>query len=114
MIRILDYYSSRFTAANKVTKNAPLPTKILRTIYLAVAGHGYYPLFAAVWLNIALLAGVALVGTNRAHFVPTTPVVMADTVTANATGGNKATPTAQTEEQSMTVTGADDCASHPT
>ena len=104
----------RFTAANKVTKNAPLPTKTLRTIYLAVAGHGYYPLFAAVWLIIALIAGVALVGTNRAHFVPTTPVVVADTVTASATGGNKATPTGQTEEQPVTVTGADDCASHPT
>ncbi|OFE10584.1 hypothetical protein [Rhodococcus sp. 1139] len=104
----------RFTAANKVTKNAPLPTKTLRTIYLAVAGHGYYPLFAAVWLIIALIAGVALVGTNRAHFVPTTPVVVADTVTASATGGNKATPTRQTEEQPVTVTGADDCASHPT
>ncbi|MFF1946627.1 hypothetical protein ACFVWF_31335 [Rhodococcus qingshengii] len=104
----------RFTAANKVTKNAPLPTKTLRTIYLAVAGHGYYPLFAAVWLIIALIAGVALVGTNRAHFVPTTPVVVANTVTASATGGNKAAPTGQTEEQSVTVTGADDCASHPT
>nr|WP_218680874.1 hypothetical protein [Rhodococcus qingshengii] len=104
----------RFTAANKVTKNAPLPTKILRTIYLAVAGHGYYPLFAAVWLIIAPIAGVALVGANRAHFVPTTPVVVADTVTASATGVNKAAPTGQTEEQPVTVTGADDCASHPT
>ncbi|ROZ52762.1 hypothetical protein EEB12_28300 [Rhodococcus sp. WS1] len=104
----------RFTAANKVTKNAPLPTKILRTIYRFIAGHGYYPLRAGLWLIIALIAGVALVGANRAHFVPTTPVVVADTVTTNATGGNKATPTGQTEEQPVTVTGADDCASHPT
>ena len=104
----------RFTAANKVTKNAPLPTKTLRTIYLAVAGHGYYPLLAAVWLIIALIAGVALVETNRAHFVPTTPVAVADTVTASSTGGNNATNTGQTEEQPVSVTGVDDCASHPT
>ncbi|MQP33456.1 hypothetical protein GEO20_15925 [Rhodococcus erythropolis] len=103
----------RSTAANKVTKNAPLPTKTLRTIYLAVAGHGYYPLLAAVWLIVALIAGVALVETNRAHFVPTAPVVVASSVTAGATGGNKATPTAQTEKQPVTVTGAEDCASHP-
>lgn len=58
----------RFTAANKVTKTAPLATKVMRWGYRLVAGHGYYSLLAALWLLLALVGGVALVDMNREHF----------------------------------------------
>ncbi|RYF58720.1 MAG: hypothetical protein EOO27_11620 [Comamonadaceae bacterium] len=61
----------RFTTANKVTKHAPPYSKPLRWLYLGVAGHGYYPLLAALWLAIALCLGSVLVAFNRADFIPT-------------------------------------------
>ncbi|MBY6386617.1 hypothetical protein HG717_22225 [Rhodococcus erythropolis] len=63
----------RFVAANKVTEHAPWYSKPLRWTYRVVAGHGYYPLLAAVWLVIALVLGTALVTFNRGDFVPTVP-----------------------------------------
>jgi hypothetical protein len=61
----------RFAAANKVTSQSPLPTKILRSLYGAVVGYGYYPLLAGFWLAMVVVAGSIIVATNRADFVPT-------------------------------------------
>ncbi|MGV9747887.1 hypothetical protein ACWDTG_23705 [Rhodococcus zopfii] len=80
----------RFTAANKVTKAAPWRSKLQRCAYRMVAGHGYYPIRAALWLVGALAVGFALVEGNREHFVPTSP-----------------------SAATTTITGADDCATHP-
>ncbi|MFI6430282.1 hypothetical protein [Rhodococcus oryzae] len=63
----------RFAAANKVTRHAPWYSKPLRWLYLLVAGHGYYPLLATVWLLAALSLGTALVASHRMDFVPTDP-----------------------------------------
>jgi uncharacterized protein YjbI with pentapeptide repeats len=60
----------RFAAANKVTSQSPLPTKILRTLYGAVVGYGYYPLLAGFWLAMVVVAGSIIVAANRADFVP--------------------------------------------
>ncbi|MEV0297004.1 hypothetical protein [Nocardia sp. NPDC050710] len=74
----------RFTAANQVTKQAPRYSKPLRWTYLAVAGHGYYPLLAALWLVAALILGTVLVSSNRADFVPTDPAAAHAAATAHA------------------------------
>ena len=103
----------RFTAANKVTKSAPWASKQLRRLYLVFAGHGYYPLLAAVWLIVALAGGFALVEMSREHFVPTSPSAATTVITiaADTTGGGEGAPVEI--EQSRTITGADDCATHP-
>ncbi|MDF3319903.1 hypothetical protein [Rhodococcus sp. C3V] len=89
----------RFTAANRVTKTAPPTTKLVRWGYLLVAGHGYYPLIAIVWLFLALIGGVALVDMNKAHFVPTTISAVTAITTSAADGPQEATA----------ITGAVDC-----
>jgi hypothetical protein len=62
----------RFAAANKVTRQSPsLPTKMLRSVYGAVVGYGYYPLLAGFWLAVVVVAGSIIVAANRADFVPT-------------------------------------------
>jgi len=61
----------RLTAANRVTKNSSWPTKLVRTTYLGLVGHGYYPLLAGAWLVLVVVAATILVAANRADFVPT-------------------------------------------
>lgn len=56
-------------AANRVTKNAPLWAKPLRTTYLCVAGHGYYPMLAAFWLVMVAVLATGIVDANQADFV---------------------------------------------
>ncbi|WP_214514800.1 hypothetical protein [Rhodococcus sp. WY5] len=92
----------RFTAANNVTKTAPPTTKLMRWGYRLVAGHGYYPLLAALWLLLVLAGGITLIDMNRQHFVPNT-IGAATTITTSAAEG----PT------DTTITGADDCSTHP-
>ncbi|MFD7012553.1 hypothetical protein [Rhodococcus jostii] len=101
----------RFTAANKVTKSAPLATRLQRRTYLVVAGHGYYPLLAALWLVLALAGGFVLVEKSREHFVPTDPAAAAAPIATTDTGSNDAAPTEP--KPSSPITGADDCATHP-
>jgi uncharacterized protein YjbI with pentapeptide repeats len=62
--------SLRFAAANKVTRQSPLRTRLLRSVYGVVVGHGYHPLWAGFWLAIVILAAGILVAANRADFVP--------------------------------------------
>ncbi|OBG68160.1 hypothetical protein A5704_08305 [Mycobacterium sp. E735] len=61
----------RFAAANKVSRQSPLPTRVLRSLYRVLVGHGYYPLRAGLWLAGVLLVATFIVATNRADFVPT-------------------------------------------
>lgn len=61
----------RFAAANRITRHAPWNSKPLRWTYLVTAGHGYYPLFAAVWLVLALVAAIAIVALNASDFTAT-------------------------------------------
>jgi hypothetical protein len=60
----------RVSAANKVTRRSPLLPKMLRCVYGAVVGYGYYPLLAAAWLIVVVFAGSIVVATNRNDFVP--------------------------------------------
>jgi hypothetical protein len=61
----------RFAAATKVTRQSPVPTRILRRIYGALVGYGYYPWMAGFWLATVVLLGTIIVATTRADFVPT-------------------------------------------
>ncbi|QUR67458.1 hypothetical protein [Mycobacterium spongiae] len=67
----------RFAAANKTTKQSPWPTKLVRRAYLLLAGNGYYPLIAALWLLLVVVAGWRLVATNREDILPAHEVVAA-------------------------------------
>ena len=61
----------RFKAAQGVTRTSPWWSKPIRWIYGALVGHGYYPLIAAMWLILAIVASGIIVGTNAAVFTPT-------------------------------------------
>jgi hypothetical protein len=61
----------RLAAARRVTRQSPWPTRTLRRMYYLVAGNGYYPLFAIVWMFAILFATVWLVTLNREDIVPT-------------------------------------------
>lgn len=95
----------RFTAANETTAHAPWSTKPLRWIYLAVAGHGYYPLWAAVWLAGALLLGVFITDHNTEHFVPTDRAAADKTAAAHAAETHTPAP--------QPITAADSCSRYP-
>jgi len=61
----------RLGAADQVTEKSRWPTKILRTVYRLVVGHGYYPLWAAFWLALVVVTSVLLVQLNLGALVPT-------------------------------------------
>ena len=61
----------RWKAAQGVTRTSPWWSKPIRWIYGALVGHGYYPLIAAVWLILAIVASGIIVATNPAVFTPT-------------------------------------------
>jgi uncharacterized protein YjbI with pentapeptide repeats len=95
----------RFAAARKVTRQSPPPTKILRGIYGAVVGYGYYPLLAGFWLVMVVLAGTIIVDTNGADFVPTRPATASSPALADAEQADKPNP--------APITGQTPCSSHP-
>lgn len=95
----------RFTAANKVTTHAPWYSKPLRWIYLIVAGHGYYPLLAALWLVGVLALGFLIVDNSSEHFIPT-----------DKTSARKAAATRAAESYTTApdpITASDSCALYP-
>jgi hypothetical protein len=61
----------RWKAAQGVTRTSPSSSKLIRKIYGALTGHGYYPLIAAVWLILAIVASGIIVAANPAVFTPT-------------------------------------------
>ena len=89
----------RWVAARRITKNSSCWTRPGRWVYGALVGHGYYPLVAAFWLCVALVAAAVLTGLNRDAFTPTDVAVAAKAVEANAPAGTDPDP----------VTGLTDC-----
>jgi hypothetical protein len=61
----------RWKAARGVTRTSPWWSKPIRWIYGLLVGHGYYPLIAALWLILAIVASGLIVATNEAVFTPT-------------------------------------------
>jgi hypothetical protein len=61
----------RWRAARGVTRTSPWGPKLIREVYAAFTGHGYYPLIAAVWLILAIVASGLIVATHTAVFTPT-------------------------------------------
>jgi hypothetical protein len=60
----------RMKAAQGVTLTSPWWSKPIRWIYGALTGHGYYPLVAAAWLIVAIVASGLIVATNQGVFTP--------------------------------------------
>lgn len=61
----------RFAASRQLTHQSPRLTRTLRRVYFLVAGNGYYPLVALIWIVAILLATIGLVAINREDIVPT-------------------------------------------
>jgi hypothetical protein len=61
----------RRRAAQGVTRTSPWWSKPIRWLYDALTGHGYYPLRAAGWLILAIVASGIIVYTSSAVFTPT-------------------------------------------
>lgn len=61
----------RFAASRQLTRQSRWLTRALRTVYFLVAGNGYYPLVALIWMMATLLATVCLVTVNREDIAPT-------------------------------------------
>jgi hypothetical protein len=61
----------RREAARGVTRTSRSGPKLVRWIYGALTGHGYYRLRAAFWLVLAVLVTISIVATHRADFAPT-------------------------------------------
>jgi hypothetical protein len=83
----------RVAAANRITANARWPTKLSRTIYLCVVGHGYYPLLAGLWLAAVVFAGTMMVALNLNDFIPTNSAAATQAATAYAQQTHNAMPT---------------------
>ena len=97
----------RFAASRKVTHQSPWPTRIVRGIYCGLVGNGYYPLLAAVWLVLVVLAGLVIVANIREDIVP---VRAQDAKTAVE---SHAARTRATASQWLPVTAETPCEAHP-
>ncbi|OBH75982.1 hypothetical protein A5681_10140 [Mycobacterium scrofulaceum] len=90
----------RFAAATKVTRQSRIPTRILRSLYGALVGHGYYPLLAGFWLAIVVLVATIIVAANRADFVPTNRDAAAKAALAYAEQTHRSVPQRITAQES--------------
>ncbi len=97
----------RFSAANKVTAQSRLPTKIVRGIYCGLVGNGYYPLLAIPWLIVIVAIGCAIVAINREDVVPVRAQEAKTAVESHAT------KTGATANQWLPVTAETPCEAHP-
>ena len=88
----------RWKAARGVTRTSPWWSKLTRSVYGLLVGHGYYPLIAAGWLLLAIVASGMIVATNEGVFTPTA---------TNKAGWKTPPPTGQ---QAPPITGATPCA----
>lgn len=61
----------RFAAAHRTARHAPRRSKPIRWFYALTVGYGYYPLLAAAWLAVAVLAATVLTAANPDAFLPT-------------------------------------------
>jgi hypothetical protein len=60
----------RSSAANRITRQSRWPTKIIRRLYWALVGNGYYPLRTILWLPIVVTIAWVIVALNREDIVP--------------------------------------------
>jgi uncharacterized protein YjbI with pentapeptide repeats len=97
----------RFRASKKVTAQSSQPTKLIRGVYSAVLGNGYYPMYAAAWLVLVLLVGWLIVGTNREYIVP------ARVKDATAAVASEAAKTGAKPDLWLPVTAETPCKAHP-
>jgi hypothetical protein len=88
----------RWKAAQGVTRTSPWWSKPIHWLYDALTGHGYYPLRAAGWLILAIVASGIIVVGNAAVFTPTA---------ANKAAWKTGPPAGQPAPQ---ITGATPCA----
>jgi len=61
----------RLKAARGLTRTSRRGPKPIRWLYDLLTGHGYYPLRAAGWLILAIIASGLIVYFNAADFTPT-------------------------------------------
>jgi hypothetical protein len=61
----------RFAAENKITAQSPPWTRIVRIVYCAVAGYGYFPLLSIASMIALVAISFAIVHGNRDNIVPT-------------------------------------------
>jgi hypothetical protein len=59
----------RLAAANKVTRQSPWPTKIVRSLYGLVVGYGYLPVLAGLWIAAVVGVSIIIVDWKHADFV---------------------------------------------
>ena len=97
----------RFSAANRVTAQSRLPTKIVRGIYCGLVGNGYYPLLAILWLVVVVAIGCAIATINREDIVP----VRAQEATAAVK--TQAAETGAKPDAWLPVTAETPCEAHP-
>jgi hypothetical protein len=61
----------RFAAENKITAQSPPWARIVRIVYCAVAGYGYFPLLSIASMIVLIAISFAIVDGNRDSIVPT-------------------------------------------
>ncbi|WAC93359.1 pentapeptide repeat-containing protein [Mycobacterium sp. Aquia_213] len=61
----------RFAAENKITAQSPPWTRMVRIVYCAVAGYGYFPLLSIASMIVLVAISFAIVHGNRDGIVPT-------------------------------------------
>lgn len=96
----------RYQAARRTTRSGPLSSKLIRYMYGAVSGYGYYPLVAALWLIAALVAAGVLVERNRSDLAPARV-----TTAAAGLALEEGTPRGSSEPRPRAFDGDADCAS---
>lgn len=84
----------RFMAANRLTSQSPPLSKAYGYIYRILVGHGYYPLQAAAWLALILIATAVVIASNRDKIVPTNLTEYTAAVQEHAGQTRTAPPTA--------------------
>ncbi|QGF23519.1 hypothetical protein [Raineyella fluvialis] len=94
----------RYTAARKLTAQAPWWAKPGLWAYGLLVGHGYYPLLTLPWLLAALALTFGVATTQRAAFIPTDP----GKATAAVAAVDASSPEAPSPAP-VVVTGAMDC-----
>lgn len=60
----------RYKAAARATSVTSMPTRWIRTIYGALVGHGYYPLFSLGWIVVVFLVAWLTSSLSVTHFAP--------------------------------------------
>jgi len=96
----------RYQAARRVTMQSRGWSKVVRLMYGAVVGHGYYPLVAALWLGAVMLLGCVVVANTRENIIPTRPTEAAASGLPQSAASNQPPP------PSVPITAETPCVTH--